>query len=338
MKLASAKIVVTGALTVLGRDILNILSEMGADKRNVSALDYGRSTTGEEVSFGEDNILTIQSIENFDFAGAHIVCHAGEEREAATTAKIANAAKAVFIDGSGVFALDPDVPLVVPEVNGDLLQHPLKKNIIANPNSLGIFLSLALNPINKHAGVTRAVVSTYQSVSHWGREAQDELFTQTKHIFMAQGDLKSEYLPKQIAFNAYPMVGHERDNGLTDVESRTIAHVKKILDPKIKLAVNTVTIPAFIGDGMMVNAECRDEATPIKAAMWMTGQKGLGVIEDDNIATHSDISGEDFAYIARLREDVSVENGLAFWLIGDNLRKGSALNMVQIAEICLKDK
>jgi aspartate-semialdehyde dehydrogenase len=335
MKLSSAKIVVTGATSVMGRDILGILSEQGVPKQNVSAVD---ATRGDEISYGENDILKVQSFESFDFKGVQIVLHAGEERETASWAKRAVSANAVFIDGSGVFALDPDVPLIVPEVNGAVFDEKLKKNIIACPNSLGIFLSLALKPLHKNAGVMRVVVSTYQAVSHWGREAQDELFSQTKAVFMAQGDIKNEYLPKQIAFNCYPMMGHEREDGLTDVESRTIAHVKKILDPKIKVAVNTVTVPCFVGDGMMVNVECRDEVTPIKAALWMTGQKGLGVIEGDDIATHADIAAEDLTFVARMREDVSVENGLAFWMIGDNLRKGSALNMVQIAESYLKNK
>ena len=272
------------------------------------------------------------------FRAMRIVLHTGDATDAVKLAKKVTAAGGIFIDASGAFAFDPDVLLVVPEVNGALLGEKLRKNIIACPNSLSIFLSLALNPLHLKAKVTRAVVSTYQAVSHWGREAQDELFNQTKALFMTQ-DNKPEYLPKQIAFNCYPMVGSERDDDFTETEWQTIAQVKKIIDAKIKLAINTVTIPAFVGDGMMVNVECSDEVSPIKAAMWMTGQKGLGVVEEvADLPTHADIGGEDFTYVARLRGDFSVESGLSFWLIGDNLRKGSALNMVQIAEAYLSKK
>lgn len=336
MKLSAARIVVTGATHDLGRDILGSLAENGADPKNVTALEAGRAT-GDEVSFGEEHTLSVKSSDEFNFSGVSVVLHGGQAREAAGLAKKAAAAGAVFVDGTGTFAFDPDVPLVVPEVNGAVLEQPLKKNVIANPNSVSIFLALALNPLHAKAKVTRVVASTYQAVSHWGREAQDELFNQTKAMFMAH-KFKPETLPKQIAFNPYPMVGTERDDGMSDIEFNAIGQIKKILDSKIKVAVNTVTVPAFVGDGMMVNVECAEEITPIQAAMWMTGQKGLGVMEDDDAPTHAEISGEEFAYVSRLREDISVENGVSFWLIGDNLRKGSALNMVQIAQKFLAAK
>lgn len=329
MSLQKTRIAVIGASSPLGRETLNLLAEYGAKAENVTALDTG-THTGDQVSFGEDRVLDIDNFESFDFHATDIVLHAGEARITAAIAKKLKDTKAILIDGSGVFAFDPDVPLVVPEVNADAC-HNLKKRIIANPNSLSIFLALALAPLHKHAQVTRVVASTYQSVSHWGRGAQDELFSQTKAIFMAQ-DVHHEHLPKQIAFNCYPLVGFERDDGMTDVEANTIGMVKKLIDPKLKVAINTVTVPCFVGDGMMVNVECRSEVSPIKAAMWMTGQKGLAVLEDDsNPPSHSDITGESLTYIARLRDDLSVENGLSFWLMGDNLRKGSAQNMVEIA-------
>lgn len=340
MKLSAARIVVTGAQTQAGRDILSCLADEGATRTGLIALESGRISAGEQVSFGEEDILDVKSSDDFDFKGTQIVLHAGDARETAALAKKATAAGAVFIDCTGVFAMDPDVPLVVPEVNGETALAKLPKNIVANPNSLGIFLSIALRPLHLQAKVTRAVVSTYQSVSHWGRGAQDELFNQTKALFMAM-DMKfnSEHLPKQIAFNVYPMVGTEREDGFTDVEWNAISQVKKILDSKIKLAINTVTVPAFIGDGMMINVEAENEISPIKAAMWMTGQKGLGVLEDSaDIPTHAEINGEEFVYAARLRDDFSVENGLSFWLIGDNLRRGAALNAVRIASAILKDR
>jgi aspartate-semialdehyde dehydrogenase len=206
MKLSSARMVVTGATSVTGREILMLLADSGADKSLITAAESGR-VKDNQLSFGEDGLLDLISQDEADFTGAHIVLHAGEAREAVGLARKATAAGAVFIDGTGTFALDPDVPLIVPEVNGALLADTPAKNIIASPAPLAVFLSLGLNPLHKQARVTRAVVSTYQSVSAWGREAQDELFSQTKAVFMAQ-ESKSEHLPKQIAFNCYPMVGH----------------------------------------------------------------------------------------------------------------------------------
>jgi aspartate-semialdehyde dehydrogenase len=329
MSLAKTRFIVTGALSLLGRDILSILAEKNVPVGHVTALDAA-SSRGESVSYGDNGEIDVHPLEEGDFAVVDVVLHADEGKTTAAVARKISGTKAVMIDGSGVYNFDPDVPVVVPEVNGDALKH-LKKNIVANPNSLSIFLALAINPLHKQANVKRIVASTYQSVSHWGRAAQDELFSQTKAIFMAQ-DVKNEHLPKQIAFNCYPMMGFERDDGLTDVEFQTIGMVKKIFDTKMKVAINTVTVPCFVGDGLMVNVECENEISPIKAALWMTGQKGLAVMEDnDNLPTHKDVSGETFTYVARLRSDMSVENGLSFWVMGDNLRKGSALNMVDIA-------
>ena len=331
MKLSKARIVVTGVSGVTGRDVLNILAEKNVPPENVIALENGR-LGDKDVSFGENAVLPVKSMEEHEFASGDIVIHTGQGRDAAALARKVAAVGGLLIDGTGTFSFDPDVPLIVPEVNGALLAGPIKKNVVASPNSIAILASLALNPLHIKAKLTRAVISTYQAVSHWGREAQDELFNQTKAMFMTS-NYKPEVFPKQIAFNCYPMLGLERDDGLTETEWQAGAQLKKILDPKIKFAINTVTVPAFVGDGMMVNVECAEEVSPIKASMWMTGQKGLGVIENgEELPTHADIATEDFTYIARMRDDISVENGLAFWVIGDNLRKGSAMNLVQIAE------
>lgn len=331
MKLSKARIVVTGVSGVTGREVLNILAEQGVPPENVTALEGGR-LGDKDVSFGDDAVLTVKPMAEHEFSSGEIIIHTGEARDAATLAKKVAAVGGLLIDGSGAFDFDPDVPLIVPEVNGALLAGPLKRNVVANPSSIAILASLALNPIHIKAKLTRAVISTYQAVSHWGREAQDELFNQTKAMFMT-ANFTPEVFPKQIAFNPYPMLGVERDDGLTETEWQAGAQLKKILGSKIKFAINTVTIPAFVGDGMMINVECEEEVSPIKASMWMTGQKGLGVIENgEALPTHADISSEDFTYVARMRDDISVENGLAFWLIGDNLRKGSAMNLVQIAE------
>lgn len=330
MSLTKTRIAVTGAQSILGHDVLAVLAERGVPASHVAAIESG-AARGESVSFGTDAELGVQSFESFDFADYDIVIHAGDARLTAAVAKKLSGTKSVLIDGSGVFAFDPDVPLVVPEVNAGQLKN-LKKNIVANPNSLSIFLALALQPLRTQCGVKRVIASTYQSVGHWGRPAQDELFSQTKAVFMAQS-VKHEHLPKQIAFNCYPMVGFERDDNHTDIEWQTIGMLKKILDPKLRVAVNTVTVPCFTGDGMMVNVECEHEVSPIKASVWMMGQKGLAVLEDNNDPpTHADINGEALTYIARLRDDISVENGLSFWLMGDNNHKGSAANIVDIAQ------
>lgn len=334
MKLSSARIIVHGADSQLGREVLNMLAEQGADIKNIHASE---AIKGDQVSFGDDGVMMIVALDTLDLDETDIVIFTGEGREAAGLARKLSGKKTIMIDASGTFAMDPDVPLVVPEVNGDALKS-LKKNIVANPNSLAVFLSLALKPLHTNAKVKRAVVSTYQSVSHWGRAAQDELFSQTKAMFMAQA-MKAEQLPKQIAFNCYPMLGHEREDGWTDVEFQTVGQVKKIVDTKIKMAVNTVTVPCFAGDAMMVNVECENDISPIQAAIWLAQQSGMGVMDgDDDIPTHADISGEGMSFAARLRDDISVENGISFWLIGDNQRKGSALNIVQIAEAVLKNK
>lgn len=329
MTLSSARILVTGATSLLGRDVLLCLAERGIPKSKVKALETGRAS-GDSLSYGEEHILDIESSDTVDFAPGDIVLNAADARETAALAKRATAAGAFFIDGAHVYAFDPDVPVIVPEINGDAV-HKAAKKIVANPHGVAIFLALALGPVHTRAPITRVVASTYQAVSNWGRNAQDELFNQTKALFMTQ-ETKPEYLPKQIAFNCYPMVGAEREDGHTDMEFQSMGQFKKILDPKIKIAINSVTVPCFVGDGMMVNVECADEVSAIKAAMWMTAQKGLGVMEDDDAPIHSEIAGEEFVYVARLRDDISVDNGFSFWLIGDNLRKGSALNMVQIAE------
>jgi aspartate-semialdehyde dehydrogenase len=335
MSLLKTRIAVTGASTVMGREILGLLAEAGVNVKNVAALKSGHQG-GEDVAFGDDHGLDVQPLETYDFSFTQIVLHADEARTTAALSKKLAASGTWLIDGSGVFAFDPTVPVVVPEVNGEACAAAAKQ-IIANPNSISIFLALALNPLHKNANVTRVVASTYQSVSHWGRQAQDELFSQTKAVFMTQ-DTKPEFLPKQIAFNCYPMVGTEREDGMSDVEFQTMGMVKKILDTKIRVAVNTVTVPCFVGDGMMVNVECSKEVSPISAALWMAGQTGLAVLEDsDNPPTHNDITGENLTFIARLRDDMSVDNGISFWLMGDNLRKGSAANMVDIATLIAKD-
>lgn len=321
-------IALVGATTLLGRDILAALADQ-AWRGDVLALDAGRA--GDEVSYGEDRVLPVHSLETEDLTGVDIIIHAGEARDAAAVAKKAKAAGAWMIDTSGIFALDPSVPLVMYGVNdGTLDTLDTDKKIMAVPHALAGALSLALNPLHQTAMLKTVIVSTYQSVSVHGRAAQDELFNQTKKIFMAL-PVASETLPKQLAFNCWPMVGDERDDGVTDVEFQTTVQLKKIFGKDVKVSINTVLVPSFVGDGMMVNVDCAGEITAIKAALTMSGQVGVGVIDaGETMPTHADISGEDMIFIARLRNDSSFDNGLAFWALADNPRAGLITPLLQL--------
>jgi aspartate-semialdehyde dehydrogenase len=317
----SANIAIVGATSLLGRDILNQLADLPW-RGDILALEIARF--GEDtVSYGEEKTLTIHTLDSEDLTGIDIVIHAGEARDAATVAKKAKEAGAWLIDTSGIYAMDPSVPLVLMGVNDKMLDETENsKKILAVPGSLAGALSIALNPLHQAAMLKNVIVSTYQSVGVHGRAAQDELFSQTKKVFMAM-PMTAETLPKQLAFNCWPMVGEERDDGTTDLEFQTMFQLKKIFGKDVKVSVNTVTVSAFTGDGMMVNTDFANEITAIKAAMVMTAQKNLGVIDTGEIMpTHADIGGEDMVIVSRLRNDSGFDNGLAFWVLADNPRAG----------------
>ncbi|HEY1095920.1 MAG TPA: aspartate-semialdehyde dehydrogenase [Alphaproteobacteria bacterium] len=322
-------IAIVGATSLLGRDILTLLAEQQW-RGEILALDAGRYG-GDEVSYGEDRVLAVHPMDAEDLTGIDIVIHAGDARDAAAAAKKAQAAGAWLIDTSGIYAMDPSVPLVMSGVNDNLLDdYDGAKKIIALPGALAGALSIALNPLHQHGMLKQIIVSTYQSVSVHGRAAQNELFNQTKKIFMAM-PIAGEVLPKQLAFNAWPMVGDERDDGMTDVEFQTISQLKRIFGKDVKVSVNTVIVPAFTGDGMMVNIDCVNEMTAIKAALVMTAQPGLGVIDQgETMPTHADINGEDMVFIARLRNDSGFENGLSFWALADNPRAGLTIPLLRL--------
>jgi aspartate-semialdehyde dehydrogenase len=331
------KVAVVGASGNVGREMLATLKERHFPISDVIALASSRSA-GSEVSFG-DSDLKIQDLAKFDFSGTDIVLSSPGAKVSAEFAPRAAKAGAVVIDNTSHFRMDPDVPLVVPEVNPEALAGYSKKNIIANPNCSTIQMVVALKPLHDIATVKRVVVSTYQSVSGAGKEAMDELFNQTRAIFM-NGSPEPNIFKKQIAFNAIPQIDVFMDDRRTKEEWKMDAETRKILDAKIKVCANCVRIPSFIGHAEMVNVEFEKPLSVHQAMAALQKAKGITLIDLESemeFVTPVEIQGEDNVYISRLREDNTVENGLNFWCVADNLRKGAALNAVQIAELLIKD-
>jgi len=332
------KIAVVGATGNVGHEVLKILDERNFPADEVVALASARSV-GKEVSFG-DKDLKVQDLAKYDFAGTDIVFSAAGSD--VSKEFVPRAAKhAVVIDKTSLFRMDPDVPLIVPEVNPEALAEHTKRNIIAVPNCSTIQMMVALKPLHDAATIKRVVVSTYQSVSGSGKAAMDELFNQTKGIYANETPSPSVY-QKQIAFNVIPHIDSFMEDGMTKEEWKMVVETKKILDSSIKVCANCVRVPVFIGHSEMVNVELEKELSPAEAKELWRNFDGVTVVdleqEDLEYVTPSETQGEDDVYISRVREDVSVENGLNFWCVADNLRKGAALNAVQIAELLIKQK
>ena len=330
-------IAVVGATGNVGREMLQTLLERNFPIGEVHAVASSRSA-GHEVSFG-DKTLKVESLDGFDFSGIDIVLSSPGAKVSAEFAPRAAAAGAVVIDNTSHFRMDPDVPLIVPEVNAHAIANYKKKGIIANPNCSTIQMVLALKPLHDVVPIKRVVVSTYQSVSGAGKEAMDELFNQTRDIFMNNVPEPSA-LPKRIAFNLIPQIDEFMDDRATKEEWKMVVETKKILDPKIKVAANCVRVPVFIGHSEMVNVEFEGEMDAATARRLFLNAPGLTLIDletDLGYVTPADVQGEDNVYISRVRDDVSVENGISFWCVGDNLRKGAALNAIQIAEVLVKE-
>lgn len=333
----SYKVVIVGATGNVGREMLNILDERNFPVSEVVALASQRSK-GLEVSFG-DKDLKIQDLATYDFAGTDIVLSSAGSKVSADFAPRAAKAGAIVIDNTSHFRMDPDVPLIIPEVNPEAILDVKKKNIIANPNCSTIQMVMALKPLHDQVKIKRVVVSTYQSVSGAGKDAMDELFNQTKSIYVNSQQAPDKFT-KQIAFNVIPQIDDFLDDNMTKEEWKMMVETKKILDPKIKVCANCVRVPVFIGHAMMVNVEFEDEITAAQAKKIFTHAKGVTLIDvesDLNYVTPTEIQGEDDVYISRVREDATVDYGINFWCVADNLRKGAALNAVQIAEL-LKSK
>jgi aspartate-semialdehyde dehydrogenase len=326
------KVAVVGATGNVGREMMEILADRAFPADEVVALASRRSM-GQEVSFG-DKTLKVKDLATYDFADVDIcLMSAGGAVSKEWSPKIA-AQGVVVIDNSSTWRMDPDVPLVVPEVNADAVTGFTKKNIIANPNCSTAQLVVALKPLHDHAVIKRVVVATYQSVSGAGKEAMDELFNQTRSIFTA-GELKTTKFTKRIAFNLIPHIDVFMEDGYTKEEWKMMAETKKILDPKIKLTATCVRVPVFISHSEAVNIEFEKPITADEAREILRAAPGCLVIdkhEDGGYITPHEAAGEDATYISRIREDGTVENGLSMWVVSDNLRKGAALNAVQIAE------
>ena len=332
------KVAVVGATGNVGREMLAILAERNFPASEVVALASSRSQ-GTEVSYG-DKVLKCKVLDNYDFSGVDIcLMSAGGDVSKVWSPKIA-AQGCVVIDNSSVWRMDPDVPLVVPEVNAAALDGFAKKNIIANPNCSTAQLVVALKPLHDAFVIKRVVVSTYQSVSGAGKDGMDELDRQTKALY-SLGDPQIKKFTKRIAFNLIPHIDVFMEDGFTKEEWKMMMETKKILDPKIRLTATCVRVPVFISHSESVNVEFEKPVTADEARKILRNAPGVLVIdkhENGGYITPHEAAGEDATYISRIREDNTVENGLAFWCVSDNLRKGAALNAVQIAEVLLKRK
>ena len=333
----SYKVAVVGATGNVGREMMSILVERNFPVSELVPMASARSA-GKTVSYGDKDVKIVD-LATADFKDIDIVLSSAGAKISADFAPRAAAAGAVIIDNTSHFRMDPDVPLVVPEVNPQAIADYKKKNIIANPNCSTIQMVVALKPLNDFAKIKRVVVSTYQSVSGGGKEAMDELFNQTRSIYM-NSNQEPDVFPKQIAFNLIPQIDVFMDDRMTKEEWKMVAETKKILDPKIKVCANCVRVPVFIGHSEMVNVEFESEVSLEDARKALQKGKGLTLIDlesEMSYVTPVEIQGEDNVFVSRLREDPSVDNGINFWCVSDNLRKGAALNAVQIAEVLIKD-
>jgi aspartate-semialdehyde dehydrogenase len=326
------KVAVVGATGNVGREMLDVLAERRFPVSEVVALASSRSL-GTEVSFG-DRTLKCRNLEHFDFSDVDIcLMSAGGAVSREWSPKIA-AQGCLVIDNSSAWRYDSDVPLIVPEVNAEAAKGFSKRNIIANPNCSTAQLVVALKPLHDRATIKRVVVATYQSVSGAGKEAMDELFAQTRAVFVSD-PVTAKKFPKRIAFNVIPQIDAFMEDGFTKEEWKMVAETKKILDPKIKLVATCVRVPVFIGHSEAVNIEFERPISADEAREILREAPGCLVIdrrETGGYITPHEAAGDDATYISRIREDPTVENGLVLWCVSDNLRKGAALNAVQIAE------
>ncbi|WP_303976199.1 aspartate-semialdehyde dehydrogenase [Dongia mobilis] len=332
------RVAVVGATGNVGREMLQILSERQFPVDDVIPLASERSA-GAEVSFGEDQVLKVRPLDSFDFKGTDIVLSSAGAKISAAFAPKAAAAGAVIIDNTSHFRMDPDVPLVVPEVNPQAIAGYKKKGIIANPNCSTIQMVVALKPLHDIAKITRVVVATYQSVSGAGKEGMDELFNQTRGVYMNQSPERTKFT-KQIAFNVIPHIDVFMQDGFTKEEWKMTVETKKILDPNIQVVATCVRVPVFIAHSEAVHIEFESELSVEAARAALRAAPGITVVDhraDEGYVTPLEVAGEDNVYVSRIRKDPTVKHGLALWIVGDNLRKGAALNAVQIAEVLAQD-
>ena len=328
------KVVVAGATGNVGREMLNILAERQFPADEVVALASRRSL-GTEVSYGDKSLKT-KDIEGFDFTGYDIALFAIGSEPTRKYAPIAASQGCVVIDNSSLYRYDPLIPLIVPEVNPDAVEGYAKKNIIANPNCSTAQMVVALKPLHDRARIKRVVVSTYQSVSGAGKEGMDELWDQTKAVYNPTSDVPPKKFQKQIAFNVIPQIDVFMEDGQTKEEWKMVAETKKIMDPSIKVTATCVRVPVFVGHSEAINVEFEDFLDEDEARDILREAPGLMVVdkrEPGGYVTPIECVGDYATFVSRIRQDSTVENGLNLWCVSDNLRKGAALNAVQIAEL-----
>ncbi len=335
----SYRVAVVGATGAVGREILKTLAERNFPVKEVAAVASGRSANSE-VSFGDNAVLRVKGLDSFDFAGWDIGLFSPGATVSAVHAPRAAAAGCVVIDNTSQFRMEHDVPLVVPEVNPQALEKFSRRNIVANPNCSTIQMVVALKPLHDRFRIRRVVVATYQSVSGAGKEGMDELFNQTKAAFV-HDPVKPEQFTKEIAFNCIPHIDKFLEDGSTKEEWKMAVETRKILDPDIQVMATCVRVPVFIGHAEAVNVEFEQSVTVGEARALLRDAPGVTVIdqrEDGGYITPAECAGEDAVFVSRLRKDPTVANGLAFWCVSDNLRKGAALNAVQIAEALVSQR
>ena len=335
------RVVVAGATGSVGREMLNILAEREFPVDEIAVL-ASRKSLGTEVSFG-DRTLKTKDLDTFDFTGWDIALFAVGSDATRIYAPRAASVGCVVIDNSSLYRYDPKIPLIVPEVNADAIMGYKNRNIIANPNCSTAQMVVALKPLHDRARIKRVVVSTYQSVSGAGKEGMDELWNQTKAIYNPTDHVAPSKFPKQIAFNVIPQIDVFLDDGFTKEEWKLVAETKKILDPKIKVTATCVRVPVFVGHSEAINVEFEDSLDWEEAQDILREAPGILVVdkrEPGGYITPIECVGEYATYVSRIRQDSTVDSGISMWVVSDNLRKGAALNAVQIAEVlgnrCLK--
>jgi aspartate-semialdehyde dehydrogenase len=331
----SYRVAVVGATGNVGREMLQTLADRGFPVADVAALASERSI-GSEVSFGDERTLKVHNLATYDFRGTDIVLSSPGAKVSAVYSPKAAAAGAVVIDNTSHFRMEPDVPLVVPEVNPDAIAGYTRRGIIANPNCSTIQMVVALKPLHDAARIRRVVVATYQSVSGAGKDAMDELFNQTRGIYVNESaESHRRKFTKQIAFNVIPHIDSFMDDGATKEEWKMAVETRKILDPSIQVQATCVRVPVFVGHAEAVNVEFERPISEEEARAALAEAPGVVVVDyraDEGYVTPQECAGEDAVYVSRLRRDPTVTHGLSFWCVADNLRKGAALNAVQIAE------
>ena len=331
--MAGYRVAVVGATGAVGREILKTLAERNFPVQEIAALASPRSA-GQEISFGEKQVLKVRNLETFDFKGWDLALFSPGATVSAIHAPRAAAAGCLVIDNTSHFRMEPDVPLVVPEVNPQALGR-IRRGIIANPNCSTIQMVVALKPLHDRFNVKRIVVATYQSVSGAGKDGMDELWSQSRAMYV-NDPVKAQEFTKQIAFNCIPHIDRFMDDGSTKEEWKMAVETRKILGPDILVAATCVRVPVFIGHAEAINVEFHNPVTVAEARAALRDAPGVVVQDtrdDGGYTTPIDCVGEDATYVSRIRKDPTVENGLQLWCVSDNLRKGAALNAVQIAEV-----